>query len=82
MKMLNLIDPEDMASYQEEQKRQREQREKEKQDKLRLSGYVPPNLLEWDREDREVELGLAERMVMITLSQGERSTDWHLFCGR
>ena len=60
--MLNLIDPDD-TTYLLEQKRLREQKEKERQYKIKNSGYVPPNLLEWDRDDRETELDLAERMV-------------------
>lgn len=65
--MLNLIDPDD-TSYLLEQRRLREQKEKERQDKIKNSGYVPPNLVEWDREDRETELDLAERMVRATKS--------------
>lgn len=66
MKMLNLIDPDDV-DYLEEQRKIREQKEKERQEKINNSGYVPPNLLEWDREDRETELDLAERMVNFTI---------------
>ena len=65
--MLNLIDPED-TDYLLEQRRLREQKEKERQDKIKNSGYVPPNLMEWDREDRETELDLAERMVSAVTS--------------
>lgn len=62
MKMLNLLDADDV-SYLEEQRQKRAEREREKQERIKNSGYVPPDLLEWDREDRATELILAERMV-------------------
>lgn len=65
MKMLNLLDPDDV-SYLEEQRQKRAEQEKEKQERIKQSGYVPPDLLAWDREDRVTEQLLAERMVRLS----------------
>lgn len=64
---LNLIDPEDEAYLEQEKLRLLARREEIKQRQLeREKKYKPPNLLEIDRLDRDVEQENAEKMVTFS----------------
>jgi hypothetical protein len=65
MKNLNLIDPDD-EKYLEQMVEDRYKREQARKLAITQSDYVPPNLLEWDREDREAEVQIAEEMLVFS----------------
>ena len=71
MKSLNLIDPDDEAYLEAERQRVAEKQAAQKRRLKEIeSAFKPPDLLEWDREDRDNELNIAERMV----AYGKRTT--------
>ena len=72
MKNLNLIDADD-DKYLEEQKQKRLEKERERELKMLRSGYIPPDLLLWDREDRERELDVAEKVLIFSKSTKEKT---------
>lgn len=76
IRQLNLIDPDDEEYLAKEKKRLEErQAELRRQQQERDKRYQPPNLLEIDRKDRELEDAQAEEMVSFSRATREKTED-------